>query len=67
MSEQKTITAFFEQDHDRLDELFKTFQQLKRSDFSKARTRSKDLSSAYSAILCGKRICFFLCGKRKLA
>lgn len=33
MSEQKTITAFYEQDHDRLDELFKTFQQLKRSDF----------------------------------
>ena len=37
MSEQKTITEFFEQDHDRLDELFKTFQQLKRSDFPKAK------------------------------
>lgn len=37
MSEQKTITAFFEQDHDRLDELFKTFQQLKRSEFAKAK------------------------------
>jgi len=36
MSEQRTITAFYEQDHDRLDELFKTFQQLKRSDFPKA-------------------------------
>ncbi len=36
MSEQKTITAFYEQDHDRLDELFKTFQKLKRSDFPKA-------------------------------
>ena len=36
MSEQNTITAFYEQDHDRLDELFKTFQQLKRSDFPKA-------------------------------
>ena len=33
MSEQNTITEFYEQDHDRLDELFKTFQQLKRSDF----------------------------------
>ena len=41
MSEQKTITAFFEQDHDRLDELFKTFQQLKRSDFSKAKDAFK--------------------------
>lgn len=37
MSEQKTISVFFEQDHDRLDELFKTFQQLKRSDFVKAK------------------------------
>ena len=25
MSEQKTISAFYEQNHDRLDELFKTF------------------------------------------
>ena len=37
MSEQKTITAFFEQDHDQLDELFKTFQQLKRSDVAKVK------------------------------
>lgn len=36
MSEQKTIREFYERDHDRLDELFKTFQQLKRSDFPKA-------------------------------
>ena len=41
MSEQTTITAFFEQDHDRLDELFKTFQQLKRSDFAKAKDAFK--------------------------
>src|ERR1700752_3797330 len=31
MSEQKTIRKFYEKNHDRLDELFKTFQQLKRS------------------------------------
>jgi len=37
MSEQKTICEFYEQDHDRLDELFKTFQQLKRSDIPKAK------------------------------
>jgi regulator of cell morphogenesis and NO signaling len=42
MSEQQTITAFFEQDHDRLDELFKTFQQLKRSDFAKAKEAFKE-------------------------
>jgi len=42
MSEQKTISKFFEQDHDRLDELFKTFQQLKRSDFPKAEQAFKD-------------------------
>ena len=37
MSEQKTIREFYERDHDRLDELFKTFQRLKRSDFPKAK------------------------------
>jgi iron-sulfur cluster repair protein YtfE (RIC family) len=36
MTEGRTIRELFEQDHDRLDELFKTFQQLKRSDFPKA-------------------------------
>ncbi|MEP6959917.1 MAG: hemerythrin domain-containing protein, partial [Nitrospirota bacterium] len=41
MSEQKTITEFFEQDHDRLDELFKTFQQSKRSDVAKAKEAFK--------------------------
>ncbi len=41
MSEQKTISAFYEQDHDRLDELFKTFQKMKRSDFSKAKEAFK--------------------------
>jgi Regulator of cell morphogenesis and NO signaling len=42
MSGQKTVSAFFEQDHDRLDELFKTFQQLKRSDFPKAKEAFKE-------------------------
>ena len=42
MSEQKTVTAFYEQDHDRLDDLFKTFQQLKRSDFLKAKEAFKE-------------------------
>ena len=37
MTEQSTNTAYYEKDHDRLDELFKTFQQLKRSDFAKAK------------------------------
>ena len=37
MGDEKMITAFYEQDHDRLDELFKTFQQTKRSDFDKAK------------------------------
>jgi regulator of cell morphogenesis and NO signaling len=36
MSEPTTISAFFEQDHDQLDELFKAFQQSKRSDFARA-------------------------------
>jgi iron-sulfur cluster repair protein YtfE (RIC family) len=42
MGEQKTITAFYEEDHDRLDELFKTFQRLKRSDFAKAKEAFKE-------------------------
>ncbi|MDH4328538.1 MAG: hemerythrin domain-containing protein [Nitrospira sp.] len=42
MSEQKTITAYYEEDHDRLDELFKTFQISKRSDFTKAKEAFKE-------------------------
>ena len=42
MSEQKTISEFYEQDHDRLDELFKTFQKLKRFDFGKAKEAFKE-------------------------
>ncbi|UVT16114.1 MAG: hemerythrin domain-containing protein [Nitrospira sp.] len=41
MSEQRTITAFYAEDHDRLDELFKTFQTSKRSDFVKAKEAFK--------------------------
>ncbi len=36
MSELNTITAWYAEDHDRLDGLFKTFQTSKRSDFVKA-------------------------------
>jgi regulator of cell morphogenesis and NO signaling len=42
LSGQKTITAFYEEDHDRLDELFKTFQMSKRSDFAKAKEAFKE-------------------------
>lgn len=42
MIEHKTISAFYEQDHDRLDELFKTFQKFKRSDFAKAKEAFRD-------------------------
>lgn len=42
MSEQQTVTAFYEKDHDRLDELFKTFQTSKRSDFAKAKEVFKE-------------------------
>jgi len=42
MTEGKSIREFFEQDHDRLDELFKTFQRLKQSDFPKAEQAFKD-------------------------
>lgn len=42
MSEQKMIAAFYEEDHDRLDELFKIFQTSKRSDFTKAKEAFKE-------------------------
>jgi iron-sulfur cluster repair protein YtfE (RIC family) len=42
MSEHKTISTFFEQDHDRLDGLFKSFQTLKRSDFARAKEAFKE-------------------------
>jgi iron-sulfur cluster repair protein YtfE (RIC family) len=45
MGEGKTVREFFEQDHDRLDELFKAFQQLKRSDFTKAEQTFKDFKA----------------------
>jgi len=35
--EYKLISEFFEADHDRLDELFKNFQTLKRTDYPKAK------------------------------
>ncbi|MBI3194135.1 MAG: hemerythrin domain-containing protein, partial [Ignavibacteriae bacterium] len=34
---QSTITNYYEADHDRLDELFKQFQQQKRSELTKAK------------------------------
>lgn len=42
MGEQNTITAFYAEDHDRLDELFKTFQTSKRSDVAKAKDAFKE-------------------------
>jgi regulator of cell morphogenesis and NO signaling len=33
----ETITEYFQQDHDRLDGLFKNFQDYKRSDYSRAK------------------------------
>ena len=42
LTEQQTITTFYEKDHDRLDELFKTFQTVKRSDFPKAKEAFKE-------------------------
>ena len=42
MTGQNTVSAFFQQDHDRLDALFQSFQTLKRHDFSKAREAFKE-------------------------
>jgi regulator of cell morphogenesis and NO signaling len=42
MSAQNTVSAFFEQDHDRLDALFQSFQTLKRHDVAKAQETFKE-------------------------
>jgi iron-sulfur cluster repair protein YtfE (RIC family) len=34
---QQTVSTYYEHDHDRLDGLFKNFQELKRTDFPKAK------------------------------
>src|SRR5918996_5201998 len=39
---QSMIQQSFQQDHERLDELFKQFQNLKRSDYAKAKESFKD-------------------------
>lgn len=42
MTVHRSITEFFEQDHDRLDALFQSFQTLKRHDFAKAKEAFKE-------------------------
>ncbi len=37
MQHQQPISLYFETDHDRLDDLFKNFQELKRTDYPKAK------------------------------
>ena len=43
MSEQKTLSGFYEQNHDRPDHLFRTLQKLKRADFAKAKESVKEI------------------------
>ena len=42
---ERTISAMFDEDHDRLDGLFKSFQTLKRTDFPKAKTAFVDFKA----------------------
>ena len=39
---ERTISTMFDEDHDRLDELFKSFHTLKRTDFAKATRAFED-------------------------
>jgi predicted XRE-type DNA-binding protein len=63
MSKQNTITAFFEHDHDRLDELFETFQQLKRSDFPKAKDAFKEFKFGLQRHIVWEEDLLFHCGR----
>ena len=38
----QTVSGYYGKDHDRLDDLFKNFQTLKRSDFAKAKENFRD-------------------------
>jgi len=59
MSEQKTISAFFEEDYDRLDVLFKSFQTLKRQDFAKAKSAWVDFKVGLQRhIVCEEDVLF---------
>jgi iron-sulfur cluster repair protein YtfE (RIC family) len=42
---EESIRAYFEADHDRLDGLFKRFQELKRTDFPKAKDCFKEFKT----------------------
>lgn len=67
MPEQETISAFYEQDHDRLDELFKTFQTFKRSDFDKAKEAFQEFSVGLQRHIVWEEDLLFPSGKRKPA
>ena len=45
MSETRTISGFFQNDHDRLDALFQSFQTSKRENFSKAKEAFTEFKS----------------------
>jgi len=40
-----TVQGYFQQDHERLDALFKSFQELKRSDYAKAKKAFKQFKT----------------------
>lgn len=42
---EDSVKVYFEEDHDRLDRLFKGFQDLKRTDFSKAKSLFREFRS----------------------
>ena len=44
---ERTISSMFDEDHDRLDELFKSFHRLKRTDFDKATRAFEDFKIGF--------------------
>jgi hypothetical protein len=62
--EPESMTTFFGQDHDRLDDLLTQFHQLKRSDCAKAKACFVEFKAALQRHICGKRTFCFRYGKR---
>jgi hypothetical protein len=62
-----TITQYFSQDHDQLDDMFNTFRTEKYRNYDKAKEAFNRFKKAWSDTSCEKRSCCSHCGRRRPA